>query len=382
MIPDDPRYRPEGAEGKSPSSPLLMTPGPTRIPERVLLAGHQVLHHRTPEFSALLAELLDGARPLFGTASADILPVHGTGRAAMEGAVVNFFRPGDTLVAACNGRFGEMWAGFAERYGIRVVPVARDWERSVQPDEVAAALDVHPAARAVLVVHSDTSTGALNPVAEIAALARAHGALVLVDGISSIGGTPFAFDAWELDFAVVSSQKCLMSSPGLALAAVGTRAWEAAEGGGMPRSYLDFGSIRRTLAGARPETPGTTPVLLVLQLLEAVRMIHQEGMESVFQRHQAMADRVRSGAAELGYHLQGSGILDRSPTLTALQVPEGVEPGGLRTRVRSAGIQLAGGLGRYKGSCIRIGHMGDIRMTDVERSLEALEWATGARAGA
>jgi len=349
-----------------------MTPGPTRIPNRVLLAGHRVLHHRTPEFSSSLAELIEGARPLFGTASADVLPIHATGRAAMEGAVVNFFLPGDTVVAACNGKFGEMWAGFAERYGLEVVRVARDWDRSVDPGEVGAALDANPKTRAVLLVHSDTSTGVLNPVAEIASVTRGHDALTLVDGISSVGGAPFAFDAWELDFAVVSSQKCLMSSPGLALAVVGERAWEAAERGGMPRSYLDFASIRETLRGPRPETPGTTPVLLVLQLLEAVRMIHEEGMDSVFDRHQAMADRVRARAADLGYRFQGPGIVDRSPTLTALRLPEGVGPGALRARVREAGIQIAGGLGDYKPNCIRIGHMGDIRMEDVDRTMDAL----------
>jgi aspartate aminotransferase-like enzyme len=349
-----------------------MTPGPTRIPDRVLLAGHRVLHHRTPEFSSSLAELIEGARLLFGTASADVLPVHGTGRAAMEGAVVNFFLPGDMVVAACNGKFGEMWAGFAERYGLEVVRVAQDWDRSADPGEVSAALDANPQTRAVLVVHSDTSTGALNPVAEIASVTRDHGALTLVDGISSVGGAPFAFDAWELDFAVASSQKCLMSSPGLALAVVGERAWAAAERGGMPRSYLDFASIRRTLGGPRPETPGTTPVLLVLQLLEAVRMIHEEGMESVFDRHRAMADRVRARATDLGYRPQGPGILTRSPTLTALQLPEGAEPAALRARVREAGIQIAGGLGAYKPTCIRIGHMGDIRMEDVERTMDAL----------
>jgi aspartate aminotransferase-like enzyme len=361
--------------------PLLMTPGPTRIPDRVLLAGHRVLHHRTPEFSAALAALIEGARPLFGAAKADVLPVHGTGRAAMEGAVVNFFLPGDTVVAVCNGRFGEMWAGFAERYGLKTVRVASDWERTPDPEEVAAALDAHPRAKAVLVAHSDTSTGALNPVAEIASVARARDVLVLVDGISSVGGAPFAFDAWDLDFAVTSSQKCLMSSPGLALAVVGERAWKAGEHGGMPRSYLDFSSIRRTLDGPRPETPGTTPVLLVLQLLEAVRMIHEEGMDAVFARHRALAERVRSGAAGFGYRLQGTGIVERSPTLTALQVPMGSEPQAIRARIREAGIQIAGGLGAYKPGSIRIGHMGDIRMEDVVVTLEALEHATEPRPG-
>jgi len=322
-----------------------------------------------------LTELIENTRPLFGTVAADVLPIHGTGRAAMEGAVVNFFQPGDKLVAACNGKFGEMWAGFAERYGLEVVRVARDWDRSVDPEEVDVALDANPQAQAVLMVHSDTSTAVLNPVAEIASVARRHGALTLVDGISSVGGAPFAFDAWDVDFAVVSSQKCLMSSPGLALAVVGERAWEAAERGGMPRAYLDFVSIRRALAGSRAETPGTTPVLLVLQLLEAVRMIHEEGMETVFRRHQAMADRVRAVAIDLGFSLPGTGILERSPTLTALQVPDGAEPVELRGRVRDAGIQIAAGLGAFKANCIRIGHMGDIRMEDVDRTMDALERA-------
>lgn len=349
-----------------------MTPGPTRIPDRILNAGHRVLHHRTPEFSHALAELMEGARPLFGASYADILPVHATGRAAMEGAIVNFFLPGDTVVAACNGKFGEMWAGFAERYGLEVIRVAEDWDRSVDPDEVAAALDDHTEARGVLVVHSDTSTAVLNPVAEIACKARVHGALTLVDGISSIGGAPFAFDEWDLDFAVVSSQKCLMSSPGLALAAVGERAWEAAERGGMPRSYLDFSSIRRTLGRPHPETPGTTPVLLVLQLLEAVRMIQEEGMEEVFRRHRAMAERIRNRAASLGCTLQGPELGHRSPTLSALRVPSGIDAGEVRAGVREAGIQIAVGLGDYRPTSIRIGHMGDIRMEDAEGTMDVL----------
>ena len=357
------------------ATPLLMTPGPTRIPERILFAGHRVLHHRTPEFSAALSELLEKAAPLFGTNQADILPVHATGRAALEGAILNFFLPGDTVVAACNGNFGEMWARFAEIHGLRVVRVSEDWEQSVDPGEVREALVANPGTRAVLMVHSDTSTGVLNPVSEVASVARAHDALMLVDGISSIAGAPFEFDSWSLDFAVVSSQKCLMASPGISLAAVGERAWTATEGGGMPRSYLDFGSIRRTLARPDPETPGTTPVLLVLQLLEAVRMIHEEGLASVYSRHQALAERVRARAAEMGIRLKGEGLLHRSPSLSVLRIPDGAEPGLLRARVREAGIQIAGGLGPFKPSCIRIGHMGDIRMEDVERTMDALEEA-------
>jgi len=276
------------------------------------------------------------------------------------------------VIACCNGSFGEMWAGFAERYGLNVVRVGVDWERSIEPGDVAAALEANPGTRAVTIVHSDTSTGVLNNVAEVARVARKRGALALVDGISSVGGVPFLFDEWDLDFAVTSSQKCLMSSPGLALAVVGPRAWAMAEHGGMPRAYLDFDTIRRIMDRALPETPGTTPVSLVFQLLEAVRMIHEEGLESVFNRHATMGGRVRTRAPELGYGLAGSAIKDRSPTLTALTVPAGCEPESIRTRVREAGIQIAVGLGSYKPTCIRIGHMGDIRMSDVDRTLDAL----------
>ena len=352
-----------------------MTPGPTRIPERVLRAGMRVLHHRTPEFSAALAELLEGLRPVFGTSTADILPVHATGRASMEAAIVNLFNPGDTVVACCNGKFGEMWAGFAETYGLHVVRVATDWGRSVDPGEVAGALADHPGTRAVTVAHCDTSTGVLNPVEAVAAAARGHGALTMVDAISSLGGAPFAFDAWDVDVAVTSSQKCLMSSPGISFVALSPRAWAAAEAGAMPRAYLDFASIRDTLAGPRPQTPGTTPVLLALQVLEAVRMIHEEGLDAVFARHRLLSDTVTSWAAARGIALPGAGVRERSPTLTALRMPDGVDPARVRAAVRAEGIQIAAGLGQHKGTCVRIGHMGDIRPDDVSRTLNALDAA-------
>lgn len=357
------------------AAPLLMTPGPTRIPPRVLAAGSLVLHHRTAEFSRALGELIERLHPLFGTATADVLPVHATGRAAMEGAIVNLFNPGDTIVAVCNGKFGEMWAGFAERYGVGVVRVCTDWERSASAAEVAHALDENPGARAVTVAHSDTSTGVLNPVAEIARAARARDALVMVDVISSLGGAPVHFDAWDLDVAVTSSQKCLMASAGISFVVMSERAWRAAETGTMPRVYLDFGAIHRALTGARPETPGTTPVMLVLQVLESLRMLDEEGYEAVFTRHRRMAERLRSWALARGLGLLGAGIVERSPTLTALAVAEGVDPAVLRQRVRQRGIEIAVGLGAYRPTCVRVGHMGDIRMADVERTIGALDEA-------
>lgn len=355
------------------ATPLLMTPGPTRIPERVLRAGMRVLHHRTSEFSEVLAETLERLRTTYGTSEADILPVHATGRAAMEGAICNLFNPGDTVVACCNGKFGEMWAGFAESYGLHVVRVATDWDSSVHPGEVTDAFKRHPGARAVLLVYSDTSTAVLNPVPDVAGVASSRGKLVLVDAISALGGLPFHMDDWRVDLAITSSQKCLMSSPGLAFAAVGPRAWKAMRRSTLPRNYWDFAAIRETVNRSRPETPGTTPVMLVLQVLEALRMLEEEGWSDVFQRHREMAALVRSRSVGLGFSLQGKGILERSPTLTALKVPADVEPQRLRDGLLEQGIRVAVGLGAHRPSCIRIGHMGDIRMEDVLLTMNALE---------
>jgi aspartate aminotransferase-like enzyme len=293
----------------------------------------------------------------------------------MEGAICNLFNPGDAVVVCCNGKFGEMWAGFAASYGLDVIRVATDWEVSVHPGEVADALDRHPGARAVLLVHSDTSTAVLNSVPAVAEVASARGKLVLVDAISSLGGVPFRMDAWGIDVAITSSQKCLMSSPGLSFAAVGSRAWEATHRGVLPRNYWDFGAIRKMVTRDRPETPGTTPVMLVLQVLEALRMLEEEGWEEVFLRHTAMAASTRARAAALGFTLQGERIAERSPTLTALRAPPGEDPEALRDGLLRQGIRVAVGLGAYRSTCIRIGHMGDIRPEDVDETMDALAGA-------
>ncbi len=331
------------------------------------------LHHRTAEFSRALVEMVGRLRPLYGTGVADILPIHGTGRAGLEAAVVNLLDPGDTLVACCNGKFGEMWARLGEVYGVHVVRVAGDWERSVDPGEVEDALERHPGARAVSVVHSETSTGALNPVEDVARVARARNALVIVDAVSSLGGVPFHFDAWGVDLAVSASQKCLMSGPGLAFIALSERARDAALSGSQPRAYLDFRSILASMEGPSPQTPGTAPVMLVLQVLEALRMIDEEGIGAVFARHRAMAARVRAWAADRELDLVGSGIVERSPTLTALRLPPDTEALDVRAAMGERGIDIATGRGVNRGSGVRIGHLGDIRMEDVERTLEALD---------
>ncbi len=353
---------------------LLMTPGPTRVPDRVLRAGARpMIHHRTREFSVELATVIELLMPVFGT-SAPVLPVHTTGRGALEAAICNFLSPGDEIAVCCNGKFGEMWSGFAESYGIKVHRICTDWARPVDVMEVARSLEAQPKVRAVALTYSDTSTGVSNDIATIARTIRAvrPDVLVLVDGVSSIGGMPFSFDSWGVDFAATASQKCLMSSPGLSFVALSERAWAATETSKLPRNYWDFGAIRTEISKECPETPGTPPVDIVLQVAEALRLMHEEGLDRVYQRHAQMAERARRGAAELGLTLQCPALGTFSTTLTAIAAPSGVSPKELRNGMRVRGVLTAGGLGKYKDSAFRIGHMGDIQIADVDRTLTAL----------
>jgi len=351
---------------------LLMTPGPTRVPERVLRAGARpMIHHRSPEFSRELAEMLSLLQPVFGT-TAPVLPVHTTGRGAMEATICNLCSPGDEIIACCNGKFGEMWAGLAESYGCRVFRVATDWEHDVDPAEIGTLLAERPTVRAITMAYGDTSTGVANDVPAVARVAQAHGAMTLVDGVSSIGGMPFSFEDWGVDVAITASQKCLMSSPGLAFAVLSDRAWSAHGNSRLPRNYWDFGAIRRQVTGAKPETPGTPPVHVVLQVAEALRLLHEEGLDRVHARHARMANACQARAAAMGLGAQCPGLARTAHTLTTLALPDGIPPSTVRQALKSRGILTAAGLERYQSTAIRIGHMGDIRDADVERTLDAL----------
>ena len=354
---------------------LLMTPGPTRVPERVLRAGARpMIHHRTPEFSRELSSAIELLRPVFGTESTP-MPVHTTGRGALEATICNLFSAGDEIAVCCNGKFGDMWAGFAESYGVVVHRFATSWEHDASLDELDALLAEHRAVRAVAVAYGDTSTGVANDIASIARVSRARGALVLVDGVSSIGGMPFAFDEWGVDVAITASQKCLMSAPGLAWVVLSDRAWSAAVASTLPRNYWDFAAIRKTITRTKPETPGTPPVQIILQVAEALRMMQEEGLKAVYRRHHEMARHVRESCNALGLALQCPALTRHSATMTAIALPGGVDPKAFRDHIKARGILTAAGLERYAPVGFRIGHMGDIRMPDVERTLDAVREA-------
>lgn len=355
--------------------PLLMTPGPTRVPRRVLAAGARpMIHHRSEEFSEALAAVVEGLRPILGTAG-DVLPLPSTGRGGLLAAICNCFSPGERILACCNGKFGEMWARFAEEMGLAVTRVCADWTREIDPAEVEAAFDAHPEAKAIVFPYSESTTGACADAGALCRIARDRGALAMIDAISAAGGAPVLFDAWDADVIVTASQKCLMSSPGLAFVAVGDRAWRAAERATLPKSYWNFFHVRDALAESPPQPAGTAPVTVTLQVREALAMIHEEGLENVIARHAAMARRTREWMTGRGLAMQCPGFSRYSPTLTGIAAPEGIDPGDLRRATLRRGVRVAGGLDRFQSDSFRIGHMGDIRMPDLETTLAALDEA-------
>jgi aspartate aminotransferase-like enzyme len=297
----------------------------------------------------------------------------------MEATLCNLLAPGDAIGVCANGRFGELWGKLGGSVGLRVHRIATDWNADVEPADVERLLSEQPGIRAVAMTYGDTSTGVANDVAGVARVTRARDVLLLVDGVSSIGGMPFAFDEWGVDAAITASQKCLMSSPGLSFVVISERARAANAHAGFPRSYWDFAETRRAVSKPKPEPTGTPPVHCVMQVGEALRMIHEEGIDTVFRRHAEMAAMVHRALAALGLKHQCPSLARRSTTVTAIALSPDHPPAEVRDAMKARGILVAGALEHFQSTAFRIGHMGDIRPPDVERTLDALRDVLGGR---
>ena len=349
----------------------LRVPGPTPCPEDVLQAGaRQMINHRGPEFAEIIARVHSGLQQVFRTES-EIAILTASGTAAMEATVVNTLSPGDRVLCISIGVFGDRFAQVARAYGADVVKPDIPFGTVADPDLVRSALQAGPAFKAVLVTHNETSTGVTNDLDAIAAVVKESGTLLLVDAISSLGCIPVETDAWGCDVVATASQKGFMVPPGLAFAAVGPGALEAAKTATMPRFYLDF--ERHLTTFRRGQTPWTPAVSLFFSLDVALERMLGEGMPSIFERHAAVAKRVRDGVKALGLQLFVADERYASNTVTSIRVPEGVEARRLLGLLRTDhGVVLAGGQGPLEGRIFRIGHLGYITDEDVAGVLEAL----------
>lgn len=351
----------------------LLAPGPTPVPPEVALAmAAPVVLHRTPGFSELFRRVADCSGELFGT-SQPVLTLSCSGTGAMEAAVTNTLSPGDRVIVVSGGKFGERWAEISRTFGLEVVEVPVEWGRAVDPAAVEAALKAHPDAKAVMVQHSETSTTALHPVEELARLTKGTEALLIVDGITSVGVVDCPMDATGIDVLVTGSQKALMLPPGLALVAMSAKAWKASAKAKLPRYYFDLAKAKKNL---EENTSAFTPPVSLLYGLDAVyRLVGAEGgWPEVYRRHRILAEATRRGVEAIGLCLLAHSA--PSPAATGVWVPDGIDGGALTKHLRDRlGVTIAGGQGKLKGKILRLAHIGYADCFDVVVGLSALEMA-------
>ncbi len=352
--------------------PNLRIPGPTALPPSVRTAGaRQMINHRGPEFAAMLGRILDGIKPYFGTTS-DVAMLTTAGSGGLEAAIVNTLSPGDRVLGVSIGSFGDRFAKIAGVYGADVTKLDAEWGYAAAADEIRERLRGMPDTKAVLLTHNETSTGVMNPIPDLTAAIRheAPDALILVDSVSGLGAVPFEMDTWGVDVVVTGSQKAWMAAPGLAMIAASPRAWKAMEHARMPRFYLDLRAHREAAAGG--ETPFTPAIAVVYQVDEGLRLMHEEGAEAVFARHEACAAAARAGLAALGFDLFAD---ERyySRTVTAASVPDGLDWKSFNGDLKTRGLVLAGGQGKLKGRIFRLGHLGSVTVEEILGALATLE---------
>lgn len=352
--------------------PRLFTPGPTQIPERVITAmSNPMIHHRSPEFRAILQDVTDKLREFFRTHH-DVLLLTSSGTGGMEACVVNLLRRNDAVVTVEGGKFGQRWGELCRAYGVQVHSLEVPWGEAVDPDEVARVVRQHPDVAAVFVTHSETSTGVAFDVEHIARVVHENSeALVVVDGITSVGVLPFEMDAWGIDVCVSGSQKGTMIPPGLAFVALNDRAWAKAEQGDLPRYYFDFLKARKAQkAGNTPFTPAIT---LVYGLQESLSMILEKGLEYFWEKYARLAQATREGARAVGLELFAK---RPSNALTAIKVPPGIDGLELVKILREKyGVTVAGGQEHLKGKIFRVAHMGYYDHLDMVAFASAMEMA-------
>jgi len=351
----------------------LRIPGPTPLPERVVRSMNRpMIDHRGPGFAAILAEITAGAKRVFKTKN-DLLLLTSSGTGGLESAVANLVSPGDQVVAALCGNFGERFAALAAAYGADVVRLEFEWGQPVDPDDLAQVLQRHPKAHVVLLTHNETSTGLTNPLRELARTARSAERLVVVDGVSSISSIDIETDAWGVDVAVSGSQKGWMAPPGLALVSVSERAWAQQAKARSPRFYFDWKEAKTWAdKGMTPFTPAV-PVAFAMQ--EGLRMLEEEGLSKVYERHERLARASQAGLQALGFQLFAQEGY-RSNTVTSAVPPPGLDVAALRDLLNTKyGVVIAGGQGKMTGKMVRVGHLGAVAEGDVVQVIWAIEQA-------
>ncbi|MCK5219135.1 alanine--glyoxylate aminotransferase family protein [bacterium] len=353
----------------------LMTPGPTDIPPSVLAeACKPIIHHRTPQFRAILTEVVAGLKRVFRT-NHDLLIFPAAGTGGMESAVVNLCSPGDTVLTASCGNFGNRWTAIAKAYGISTEHYEVEWGQGNDPKEIEKRLAANPGIKVVFTTLLETSTGIESDIRTIGDIVAPTPAVLVVDAISGMGATPMKTDDWKADVVIAGAQKGFMIPPGLAMVTISSKAWELAKKSKIPKYYFSWEKAHKSMtAEALANTPYTPSVSLIMQMAESLRLIEEEGLENIWERHARMARSARSAMEALGLKLFATGR--PSNAVTSVYVPEGVDGTKLFKTIRDTyGITLAGGQGKVKGRIFRIGHLGYADDWDIVAAVAAIERA-------
>jgi len=351
----------------------LLTPGPTPVPPEVLAAlAKPVIHHRERDYREIYERCLARLREVYRTEH-DVLVFTTSGTGAFESAVANLTSPGDRQLVLSAGNFGERWAGMVQAFGADLVHVRLEWGETPEPEDLRSALEDAGDVRVVYLTHSETSTGVVCDVQALTAVAKEAGALVVVDGVSSLGAVPLETDAWGIDVVVSGSQKALMCPPGVAFASVSPAAREAASQATATRYVLDWERTRK--AQAKLDAPFTPAISIVRALDVALGLLLEEGLEAAFDRHARLGRACREGAKAMGLELF-SPDEERSAVVTAIRTPDGVDATEIVSALRDRfGITIANGQGDLKGKIFRIGHIGWFDVFDITTALAAVELA-------
>ena len=355
---------------------FLQIPGPTNVPDRVLRAmDRPVIDHRSPEFAKLGTEVLEGIRPVFQT-SGPVLIYPSSGTGAWEAAIVNTLSAGDRVLMFETGHFSLLWRQVAQRMGLEVDYVPGTWRRGASAAELKARLsaDQGHSIKAVMLVHNETSTGVTSSISEMRRVMRqaGHPALLLVDAVSSLGATDYRHDEWEVDVTVSASQKGLMLPPGLSFNVISEKALAANKSAKLPRSYWDWQEmLKPNRTGFFPYTPATN---LLYGLREALRMLNEEGLQNVFQRHERHAEATRAAVHGWGLEIVCEEPREYSASVTAVFMPEGHDADHLREVIREKfDMSLGAGLSKLAGRVFRIGHLGSFNDLMLAGTLSGVE---------
>lgn len=353
----------------------FLLPGPTDVPSNVLRTmAKPMINHRGPEFEEMMRKITERIKKVFKT-EGEVFTLTSSGTGGLEAATVNFINPGDKVLVASIGNFGERFRDIAEMYDADVEFIDFGWGNAIDPAVIEKRLaeDTAHEIKAILCQHNETSTAIVNPIEAVSAARKGHPALLIVDTVSGLGAASFDMDGWRVDVAVAGSQKAFMAPPGLAFIAANARAMKVAEACTNRKFYFDLLKARNMLK--KGQTPYTPAISVIYAVEEALEYFNEVGVDAIVADHYKRRDLVRAGLSAMGLKLIADDAI-ASPAVTAVECPQGIDPAELRNLLREKyNIIIAGGQGKFSATTFRVGHLGAVRLMDLFTVMVGLELA-------